>query len=148
MLPLQQAATVKSVPTKVTTSVAVSSVKTQAEPVKKSTEHVKTPTESSQNRYVMQVLQNMPPPVTCDHDDTDKKDNSDEDIALEGLTPAQARVLQAQQRRVWRANKESELNDALNKAEAAIENARDKEQSFNTTTSTTITVTHQKNDTC
>ena len=96
----------------------------------------------------MQVLQNMPPPVTCDHDDGDKKDNSDEDIALEGLTPAQARVLQAQQRRVWRANKESELNDALNKAEAAIENARDKEQSSTTTTSTTITVTHQKNDNC
>lgn len=145
----QQAAAVKSLSTKVTTSVAVSSVKTQAEPVKKSTERVKTPTESSQNRYVMQVLQNMPPPVTCDHDDTDKKDNSDEDIALEGLTPAQAKVLQAQQRRVWRANKESELNDALNKAEAAIENARDKEQSSsNTTTSTTITITHQKNDNC
>lgn len=114
-----------------------------------STEPLKPLTEPSQNRYVMQVLQNMPPQVTCDHDDNDKNDNSDEDVELEGLTPTQARVLQAQQRRVWRANKESELNDALNKAQAAIETVKEKQQSSNNTT-TTITVTqHQRqNDNC
>lgn len=141
----QQASAVKP-PAKVTT-LAISSVKTRAEPVKKSTEPVKTskepvktPTESSQNRYVMQVLQNMPPPVTCDHGNVDKHDNSDEDTELEGLTPTQAKVLQAQQRRVWRANKESELNNALSKAQAAIDNAKEKEQSPSTTTATTITL--------
>ena len=119
-------------------------MKSRAEPVKPAKEPVKTPTESSQNRYVMQVLENMPPPVTCDHDKDDKSD--EDDAELEGLTPAQARVLQAQQRRVWRANKEAELKDALNKAQAAVETAE--EQSSNTTT-TTITVMHQQqNDNC
>lgn len=123
-------------------------MKPRAEPVKESVkpvkEPVKTPTESSQNRYVMQVLENMPPPVTCDHD-KDNKSDEENDVELEGLTPTQARVLQAQQRRVWRANKEAELKDALNKAQAAIETAR--EQSSNTTT--TITVMHQQqNDNC
>ena len=130
---------------KVTTSLSISSVKTRAEPVKPAKEPIKTPTESSQNRYVMQVLENMPPPVTCDHDaNKDDKSDEDDDVELEGLTPAQARVLQAQQRRVWRANKEAELKDALNKAQAAIETAG--EQSSNTTT--TITVMHQQNDNC
>ena len=141
---------------KVITSLAISSVKTRTEPVKSSKElvkpskePVKTPTESSQNRYVMQVLQNMPPLVTCDHDNITKSDkNEDDDMELEGLTPTQARVLQAQQRRVWRANKEAELKDALNKAQAAVETAGEKKQSSNITT-TTITVTHQQqNDNC
>lgn len=88
----------------------------------------------------MQVLQNMPPPVTCDHDDTDKIDD-DDDVELEGLTPAQAKVLQAQQRRVWRANKEAELNDALDKAQSAIDTAKEKEQSSNITTTITLTST-------
>ena len=100
----------------------------------------------------MQILQNMPPPVTCDHGNMDKNNKSDDedDVELEGLTPAQARVLQAQQRRVWRANKESELKDALSKAQAAIETAQDKERSSNITTkTTTVTVTHQQhNDDC
>ena len=147
-------------PAMVTTSLAISSVKTRTEPIsassKEPTEPVKTLTETtSQNRYVMQVLQNMPPPVTCDHDNTDEKDNAnedDDDVELEGLTPTQAKVLQAQQRRVWRANKQAELNDALNKAQAAIEAAEEKEQSSSnsTTTTTTITVTHQQqhNDNC
>ena len=141
----QQASVAKPPPPKVTTSIAISSVKTRPESAKTSKERVKTPTESSQNRYVEQVLQNMPPMVTCDRDDTDMNDNSDEDGDLEGLTPAQAKVLQAQQRRVWRANKQSELNDAVNKAQAAIENAKEKEQSFNTTITTTVA--HQ-NDNC
>ena len=91
----------------------------------------------------------MPPPVTCDRDNANKNDKSDEedDVELEGLTPTQARVLQAQQRRVWRANKEAELKDALNKAQVAIETAG--EQSSSTTTTTTITVMHQQqNDNC
>ena len=91
----------------------------------------------------------MPPPVTCDRDNTNKNDKSDEedDVELEGLTPTQARVLQAQQRRVWRVNKEAELKDTLNKAQVAIETAG--EQSSNTTTTTTITVMHQQqNDNC
>ena len=89
----------------------------------------------------------MPPMVTCDdRDNIDVNDNSDEDGELEGLSPAQARVLQAQQRRVWRANKQAELNDALNKAEAAIESTKEKEQTSNTAI-TTITVAHQ-NDNC
>ena len=88
----------------------------------------------------------MPPTVTCnDHDNIDVNDNSDEDGELEGLSPAQARVLQAQQRRVWRANKQAELNDALNKAEAAIEGTKEKEQTSNTAI-TTITVAHQNDN--
>lgn len=92
----------------------------------------------------------MPPPVTCVRDSPDRNDNSDEDMdleGLEGLTPAQAKVLQAQQRRVWRANKEAELNDALSKAQVAIETAKEKEHSSASTT-TTITFTHQQNDNC
>ena len=87
----------------------------------------------------------MPPPVTCDVADRSNKGDEEEDVELEGLTPTQARVLQAQQRRVWRSKKESELNDALGKAHAAIETAEGKEHSSNITT--TVTVTHkQKND--
>jgi len=147
-LSYQQQESITKPSAKVTTSLTIfktptEPVKTSTEPVKTSTEPVKVSTKPSQNRYVMQVLQNMPPPVTCDHDNTDKNGNSDEDVELEGLTPAQARVLQAQQRRLWRANKESELNDALNKAQAAIETVKEKQQSSNNTT-TTITVTHQQ----
>ena len=141
---LIQQATAPRVPPKVTTSLAISSTKTRAdhdpvkstETAKPSKEPVKTTAELSQNRYVMQMLQNMPPPVTCDY-----KVEDQDDVELEGLTPTQARVLQAQQRRVWRSKKESELNDALSKAQAAIEAAEEKEHSSNITT---IKVTHQQ----
>ena len=92
------------------------------------------PTQPSQNQYVQQVLENMPPVVTCSHSDSDSDENE-----MEGLTPAQAKVLQAQQRRLWRAKKEAELNDAVHKAQTAIDQAKEQDAKSHTTTITVKT---------
>ena len=73
--------------------IAISSVKSRSESSETSKERAKTPTESSQNRHVEQVLKKMPPTLICDdHENLDVNDNSDEDGELEGLSPAQARA--------------------------------------------------------
>ncbi|XP_065897745.1 protein scribble homolog isoform X3 [Dysidea avara] len=123
----------KKRPKSATTTLTVSSVRTTSPP--SSTETTVAPTEPSQNRYVQQVLENMPPVVTCSHSDSDNDDLND----MEGLTPAQTKVLQAQQRRLWRTKKEAELNDAVHKAQTAIDQAKEQDSKSHTTTITVKT---------
>jgi len=74
----------------------------------------------------------MPPVVTCTQSDSDNENE------MEGLTPTQAKVLQAQQRRLWRAKKEAELNDAVLKAQTAIEQAKEQQDAKSHTTTITV----------